>query len=194
MIRPGPLVGGLAIVLALPGCAAPSSTLRVVAVHRAPDPGRAAAPRPAPKPGPLLAWPAAGPVSSWFGTRAGRPHDGIDIAVPDGTAIAAAASGVVRYAGNAVRGYGNLILLEHAGGWVTLYAHNQALLVRERQPVGRGEVIALSGHTGNATAPHLHFEVRQGVRPQDPLKYLPPHPAAKERYGRSRSVSRVTRP
>ncbi len=135
-----------------------------------------------------------GPVSSWFGPRDGRPHDGIDIAVPDGTAITAAAAGVVRYAGNAVRGYGNFILLEHAGGWVTVYAHNRALLVPEGQSVARGEVIALSGHTGNATAPHLHFEVRLGVTPQDPLKYLPPQPAAKERYGRSHPVSRVTRP
>src|SRR5262249_51413291 len=137
-----PALLGSAMALALAGCSTPQSTLRVIAVRRAadaaPEVGRA------PAPALLLEWPVKGEVSSLFGPRDGRAHDGIDIAVPDGTVVVAAHAGLVRYAG-AVRGYGNLILLEHPGGWVTVYAHNSEVRVREGQLVRRGELIALSG-------------------------------------------------
>jgi murein DD-endopeptidase MepM/ murein hydrolase activator NlpD len=120
-----------------------------------------------------LDWPVDGPLSSGFGRRDGRPHEGIDLAVPDGTPVRAAAGGVVAYAGDRLRGYGRLVIVAHAGGLSTVYAHNSRLLVREGEPVARGRVVALSGHSGHVTAPHVHFEVRRDARPEDPLKYLP---------------------
>lgn len=99
-------------------------------------------------------------------------HEGVDIAASAGTAVSAAAKGVVIYAGTGIRGYGKLILLQHAGRWVTVYAHNQRILVREGQRVRREEIIAEVGQTGRATGPHLHFELRRGERPVDPLPQL----------------------
>lgn len=119
-----------------------------------------------------LEWPVIAPLSSPFGWRDGRPHDGIDLAVPDGTPVRAADDGAVAFAGDRLRGYGRLVILEHAGGLVTVYAHNEALLVAEGERVARGQVIARSGHTGRVTAPHLHFEVRAGGRAVDPLPWL----------------------
>jgi septal ring factor EnvC (AmiA/AmiB activator) len=118
-----------------------------------------------------LSWPVDAPISSGFGVRDGRPHDGIDLAAVTGTEVHAACDGVVAYAGEKLRGYGRLVILDH-GGLATVYAHNSALLVREGQAVLRGGVIALSGQTGHATAPHVHFEVRRDSRPVDPLEYL----------------------
>ena len=122
---------------------------------------------------PRLDWPVHAPVTSLFGRRDGRPHEGIDLSVGDGTPVHAAAEGAVLYAGHQLRGYGNLVVVGHAGKLVTVYAHNSRLLVGEGQRVARGEVISLSGHSGRATAPHLHFEVREGDVPRDPLGYLP---------------------
>ena len=122
-------------------------------------------------------WPAEGPLSSGFGRRDGKPHEGIDLAVPEGTPVHAVCDGVVVYSGAKLRGYGRLVIVQHAGNLSTVYAHNSRLLVREGEPVTRGRVIALSGQTGRATAPHLHFEVRRDARPEDPLKYLPPRRA-----------------
>jgi murein DD-endopeptidase MepM/ murein hydrolase activator NlpD len=119
-----------------------------------------------------MSWPVAAPLSSLFGRREGRPHDGIDLAAPEGTPVRAACDGAVVYAGNRLRGYGNLVILQHAGQLVTVYAHNQALLVREGESVLRGAEIARSGATGHVTAPHVHFEVRQDGRARDPLEYL----------------------
>lgn len=119
-----------------------------------------------------LAWPVAAAISSRFGMRDGRPHEGIDLAVGDGTEVRAAAAGRVVYAGGGVRGYGNLVMVQHPGGLVTVYAHNSTLLVAEGADVARGEVISLSGHSGRATAPHLHFEVREGDVAHDPELYL----------------------
>lgn len=123
-----------------------------------------------------LSWPVEGVVSSLFGMREGRPHEGIDIAIPDGTPVRAAREGVVAYAGDRIRGYGRLVIVEHPGNLVTVYAHNSELHVKERETVGRGQLLASSGHSGRATAPHLHFEVRDNFVPRDPLKYLPPAP------------------
>jgi murein DD-endopeptidase MepM/ murein hydrolase activator NlpD len=119
-----------------------------------------------------LAWPVEAPISSRFGMRDGRAHQGLDLAVPDGTEVRAAASGEVVYAGDQVRGYGHLVILRHPGGLETLYAHNTALLVGQGATVERGQVIALSGHSGHATAPHVHFEVREGEAARDPERYL----------------------
>ncbi len=119
-----------------------------------------------------LEWPVVGPVSSLYGMRDGRPHEGIDIAVPEGTPVRASKEGVVAYSGDRVRGYGKVVLVEHPDGLVTVYAHNSELLVKERDTVGRGQVIARSGQTGRASAPHVHFEVRERFRPMDPLLYL----------------------
>jgi murein DD-endopeptidase MepM/ murein hydrolase activator NlpD len=122
-----------------------------------------------------LLWPVpAGKVTSGFGPRGKRPHEGIDLAASEGEKVLAAADGTVIYAGSGVRGYGNLILLRHPGGLITVYAHNRSNLVKEKETVRAGQVIAEVGHTGNASANHLHFEVRRGEVPEDPLAHLPP--------------------
>ncbi len=107
-----------------------------------------------------------------YGVREGRRHDGIDLAAPEGTAVVAAAAGTVIYAGEQAA-YGRILILRHEGGLVTLYAHNSRLLVKEGEKVARGEPIARVGETGRTTGPHLHFEVRDGTRPKNPLLYLP---------------------
>lgn len=121
--------------------------------------------------GTALAWPTLGVLISGFGERDRDQHEGIDLASPEGTPVRAAEQGTVLFAGEQ-RGYGNLVLLEHSGGLVTVYAHNAKNLVKKGERVTRGEQIARVGHTGNATGPHLHFEVRVGVRPRDPLGFL----------------------
>jgi murein DD-endopeptidase MepM/ murein hydrolase activator NlpD len=107
-----------------------------------------------------------------YGVRGGRRHDGIDIAAPEGTTIVAAGEGTVLFAGEQ-SGYGSIVILKHEGGLVTLYAHASKLLVDEGARVRRGEPIARVGQTGRTTGPHLHFEVRDGTRPRNPLLYLP---------------------
>jgi len=117
-------------------------------------------------------WPLKGRISSYFGVRRGRHHDGIDIAAPLGTLIRAAEAGKVIYSNKKIKGYGNLILIRHRNRYITVYAHNQINLVAKGQMVRRGQVIALVGKTGRATGPHLHFEVRYQKRPRNPLFYL----------------------
>jgi murein DD-endopeptidase MepM/ murein hydrolase activator NlpD len=119
-----------------------------------------------------MMWPVEGTLSSPFGRRDGRVHDGIDVAVAEDTPVRAACDGVVAYAGNGLRGYGNVVIVQHAGALATVYAHNRALDVRQGELVTRGQVIARSGQTGRATAPHLHFEVRKDSIARDPLGYL----------------------
>jgi murein DD-endopeptidase MepM/ murein hydrolase activator NlpD len=119
-----------------------------------------------------LAWPLKGVLYGRYGVRAGRRHDGIDIAAPEGTAVGAAAAGTVLYAGEQA-GYGSIVILKHDGGLVTLYAHASRVLVREGARVERGDPIARVGQTGRTSGPHLHFEVREGTRPRNPLLYLP---------------------
>lgn len=127
-----------------------------------------------------LQWPLANPfVGSAFGRRDGRPHEGIDLPAPLGTPVLAAAAGRVVYAGNGIRGYGNLIVLQHAGDLLTVYAHNARLLVGQGQVVRAGQRVALVGQTGHATGPHLHFEVREGQIPRDPLAFLGAVPSAR---------------
>ncbi|MDQ6972293.1 MAG: M23 family metallopeptidase [Mariprofundaceae bacterium] len=120
-----------------------------------------------------LHWPVRGKVTSKFGRRHGRPHDGIDIGAKEGTPVHAAANGEVVYADRRLSGYGNLIIVRHSHDMFTAYAHNQRNLVRKGQRVAQGDVIARVGHTGRATGPHLHFEVRRGPTPVNPQAYLP---------------------
>ena len=117
-------------------------------------------------------WPVNGAINSGFGPRGSSFHDGIDIAAPEGTPIVAIEAGEVIYS-DQLRGYGNMVIVRHAGGIVSVYAHNEANLVREGQTVARGEVVAKVGSTGRVTGPHLHFEIRRNNAAQDPLRYLP---------------------
>lgn len=120
--------------------------------------------------------PVAGPVNSGFGPRrTGRMHYGVDFGAAPGTDVCAARAGVVLYAGTGYEGYGKLIIIEHGDGYQTLYAHNRKLLAREGDTVRAGEVIALVGATGNASGPHLHFEVRHFQQPIDPVPLLEPY-------------------
>jgi len=118
-------------------------------------------------------WPVKGTINSGFGPRGISSHDGIDIGAPEGTPIRAIEKGEVIYS-DQLRGYGNIIIVRHTGGFISVYAHNEANLVREGQAVSRGEVIARVGNTGRVTGPHLHFEIRKNNAAQDPLRYLPP--------------------
>jgi murein DD-endopeptidase MepM/ murein hydrolase activator NlpD len=165
-----PAPGAEAVSAATPGPAA-----------AAPAPGPSPSPSPSPAeratpaarhPDAPLAWPLQGVLYGRYGVRAGRRHDGIDIAAPEGTPVLAAAAGSVLYAGEQA-GYGGLVILRHDGGLVTLYAHNSRLLVSEGDRVRRGQPIARVGETGRTSGPHLHFEVREGTRPRNPLLYLP---------------------
>ncbi len=125
------------------------------------------------KPFVRLRWPVKGEVSSRFGRRGLRMHDGIDIKAPEGTPVHAAAAGEVVYADRRLAGYGNLIIVRHKPAQFTAYAHNQRNLVRKGEKVVAGDVIARVGKTGRATGPNLHFEIRRGSTPVDPLAYLP---------------------
>ncbi len=119
-------------------------------------------------------WPVRGKVISGFGIIGkGRKNDGINIKAARGTAVKAADKGTVAYAGNELKGFGNLILIKHTDGWITAYAHNQKLLVRKGQKVIKGEKIATVGSTGGVNSPQLHFEVRAGKKAVNPRNYLP---------------------
>jgi murein DD-endopeptidase MepM/ murein hydrolase activator NlpD len=122
--------------------------------------------------GAVFLWPVSGSINSGFGRRGQSFHDGIDIAAPEGTPIRAVEQGEVIYS-NQLRGYGNIVIVRHGGGIVSVYAHNQANLAREGKQVARGEIIARVGSTGRVTGPHLHFEIRKNNSAQDPLRYLP---------------------
>ncbi len=118
-------------------------------------------------------WPVRGRIISGFGKKPnGERNDGINLAVPEGTSVKAAEDGTVIYAGNELKSYGNLVLIRHANGWVSAYAHNSKLEVKRGDQVKRGQVIALSGMTGGVTTPQVHFELRKDAAPVDPLQHL----------------------
>jgi murein DD-endopeptidase MepM/ murein hydrolase activator NlpD len=122
---------------------------------------------------PSFRWPAKGRIIAGYGPRTnGQQNDGINLALPEGTPVKAAEDGVVAYAGNELKGYGNLVLVRHSNGYVTAYAHAKELLVKRGDQVKRGQVIARSGQTGNVNAPQLHFEIRKGASPLDPTRFL----------------------
>jgi murein DD-endopeptidase MepM/ murein hydrolase activator NlpD len=118
---------------------------------------------------PEFRWPARGRIIESF--KAGG-NDGINIAVPEGTSVRAAESGTVAYAGDGLKGYGNLVLIRHPNGFVTAYANNGELDVKAGDTVKRGQIIAKSGQSGNVNSPQLHFELRKGTTPVDPTSYL----------------------
>lgn len=118
-------------------------------------------------------WPVKGRVISGYGSKpGGLRNEGINIAVPEGTDVRAAEAGVVAYAGNELKGYGNLVLIRHEGGWVTAYAHNKDLFVKRGDTVKRGDVISKAGQTGSVSSPQVHFEVRKGATAMDPMRFL----------------------
>lgn len=120
-----------------------------------------------------LRWPVSGRIITGFGQRNDGTHnDGINLSVPLGTSVHAAEGGTVAYAGSELKGYGNLILLRHDNGWVTAYAHNDQLMVKRGDKVQRGQVIATAGRTGSVDQPQVHFELRQGSKPVDPVPFL----------------------
>jgi murein DD-endopeptidase MepM/ murein hydrolase activator NlpD len=122
---------------------------------------------------PTFRWPVRGRVVTAFGPKpSGAQNDGINVAVPEGTPVKAAEDGVVAYAGNELKTYGNLVLVRHANGYVTAYAHASEILVKRDDPVKRGQVIAKAGQTGTVGAPQLHFEIRKGSTPVDPIPFL----------------------
>ncbi|MDX2204257.1 MAG: peptidoglycan DD-metalloendopeptidase family protein [Hyphomicrobiaceae bacterium] len=133
-------------------------------VHAAEAPATAAA---------RFRWPVRGRVLAGFGKRSDGTHnDGINLAVPMGTDIQAVEGGRVAYAGGEIPAYGNLVLIRHDNGWVSAYAHADRILVQRDEIVKRGQIIAKSGRTGSVDQPQVHFELRQGAKPVDPMPYL----------------------
>ncbi len=138
-------------------------------------------------------WPLEGRVLSSYGSKEGGLHnDGINIAAARGTPVRAAENGVVVYAGNELRGFGNLLLLRHADGWVTAYAHSGQMLVRRGDRVTRGQKIATVGSTGSVSTPQLHFEIRKGSQPVDPIGRLPDRQVSEGPWGGSGVVAGLT--
>ncbi|MEO6842500.1 MAG: peptidoglycan DD-metalloendopeptidase family protein [Bradyrhizobium sp.] len=122
---------------------------------------------------PTFRWPVRGKVIAAYGAKTnGKSNDGINLAVPEGTPVKAADDGVVAYSGNELKGYGNLVLIRHANGYVTAYAHASELMVKRGDTIKRGQVIAKSGQSGEVQSPQLHFEIRKGSSPVDPLQFL----------------------
>jgi murein DD-endopeptidase MepM/ murein hydrolase activator NlpD len=140
-------------------------------------------------------WPVRGRVLEGYGAGPDGTHnDGINIAAARGAAVQAADAGVVAYAGNELRGYGNLILIKHPSGWISAYAHCDLILVKSGQKVSRGQVIARVGATGNVSEPQLHFELRRGKKPVDPREYLAPLPTAENEQISPAPVLAASRP
>lgn len=158
----------------------PAVTMGTPPPQPAPSPGPEAAqpiaaslPPPAVVKGDGFIWPTKGRLVLDFGPKAkGLHNDGVNIEAPMGTPVYAAQNGTVAYAGNELRGFGNLLLIKHDGGWITAYAHNESLLVHRGDKVTRGQVIAKVGSTGNVSKPQLHFELRKGRQAVDPRSYL----------------------
>lgn len=122
---------------------------------------------------PTFRWPVRGRVVTGYGAKTnGKANDGINVAVPEGTPVKAAEDGVVAYSGNELKGYGNLVLVRHSNGYVTAYAHASELMVKRGETIKRGQVIAKSGQSGEVGSPQLHFEIRKGSSPVDPLQFL----------------------
>ncbi len=158
--------------------AAPQQSARLaqsnVQVEEKPaEPAAAAKPSETTSALPSFRWPVRGKVITGYGAKTnGKANDGINLAVPEGTPVKAAEDGIVAYSGNELKGYGNLILVRHSNGYVTAYAHASELLVRRGDSIKRGQIIAKSGQSGEVGSPQLHFEIRKGSSPVDPLQFL----------------------
>jgi murein DD-endopeptidase MepM/ murein hydrolase activator NlpD len=161
----------------------PVKTAAIPAPPLAPQSKAEPKPKTEPKPSPKLAalppraggfvWPVKGRLLSAYGAKGnGLYNDGINIAAQDGTPVRAVESGIVAYAGNELKGYGNLLLIRHEGGWVSAYAHNSRIMVSKGQVVRRGETVAQVGRTGAVEEPQLHFELRRGPHAVNPLQHL----------------------
>ncbi|MDJ0945238.1 MAG: peptidoglycan DD-metalloendopeptidase family protein [Kiloniellales bacterium] len=166
-----------------PAASVASPAPQVPAAEAAPRPvpvaaGTGPVPRPPPRSGSKFLWPVQGKVVSGFGAQGkGYHNDGINILAPRGAEVRAAENGVIAYAGNELRGFGNLVLVKHDGGWTTAYAHTDQILVSRGQTVKRGQMIARVGSSGNVARPQLHFEIRKGARAVDPTRLLGPQDA-----------------
>jgi len=166
---------GMATAAATTGPAPPvvgsvDPTLPMRPTPRTPLPEAA---NPPPLAGSGFLWPVEGEIISGFGPKGGGRHnDGINIAAPRGTLVRAAQSGTVIYAGSDIQGFGNLLLIKHADGWTTAYAHVEELMVRRGDTVARGAAVARVGSSGNVERPQLHFELRQEARAIDPIGHL----------------------
>src|SRR5262249_8799452 len=172
---PASTAGSAAAAAAAGGAAAAAGTAAAAAAAPAPAPQTATA---APHSAGKFLWPVNGRVISIYGAKQGGQHnDGINIAAPLGTPVRAADGGVVVYAGNELRGFGNLLLVRHPDGWVSAYAHCDALLAKRGDQVKRGQVIARVGQTGAVNAPQLHFELRKSGQAVDPTSELGPQGA-----------------
>jgi murein DD-endopeptidase MepM/ murein hydrolase activator NlpD len=177
---PGAAVAAKPAPAPAPRAAAPVQPKRAEApAPQQPAPETVAKVQPAemePKPaaGPLqFRWPVQGRIISAFGPKPnGQHNDGFNIEVPENSPIKAAEDGIVAYAGNELKGYGNLVLIRHADGWITAYAHASTILVRRGEQVKRGQIIARVGQTGGVLKPQLHFEIRKGQQPMDPQQIL----------------------
>ena len=121
----------------------------------------------------IFVWPVKGKVLNNFGKQGQNVYKGIEIDVPKGTTVVAAASGKVIYSGNAIPGYGNLVILEHSDSYFSVYGYNHKTLVKNQDHVGQGEKIALSGLPPNGQSARLHFEIRKGKSAVNPILYLP---------------------
>ncbi|MDT7933505.1 MAG: LysM peptidoglycan-binding domain-containing M23 family metallopeptidase [Sphingomonadaceae bacterium] len=173
--------GAQARATATPGLLKPAPARTAAAATAASNapPASSAAPVPAVAEAPAirLDWPLTGRLLSGFGRKAsGQVNDGINIAAVAGAPVRAAADGEVLYAGSGVAAFGGLILIRHADGWVTAYGHNETLMVAKGDRVTRGQTIARAGATGEVDSPQLHFELRRGRTPVNPLTALPPRP------------------
>ena len=162
--RPYTLTVGQKLIIPSSGGAAAAS---------APTQRLAVVPPPPKRSSSHFAWPVEGRVISRFGPKRGGQHnDGINIAAPRGTPVRAAENGVVAYAGSDLKGFGNLLLIRHSGGWVTAYCHNDTLLVKRGDTVRRGQTIARVGSSGSVDSAQLHFEIRRGAKAVNPESYL----------------------
>jgi murein DD-endopeptidase MepM/ murein hydrolase activator NlpD len=186
---PRPTAGSLAVAPPPPAASMPTAAaepLRPDVKPAAVPPGSAEEPPAATLPPQTSApdsrtflWPVRGHVLNAYGSGGDGTHnDGINIAAPRGAAVEAANGGVVAYAGNELRGYGNLILVKHPNGWISAYGHCDQILVKRGDKVARGQTIARVGSTGNVAEPQLHFELRHGNRAVDPREFLAPLPTA----------------
>ncbi|MBP7064253.1 MAG: peptidoglycan DD-metalloendopeptidase family protein [Ferrovibrio sp.] len=174
-IEPQPAMQPEPQVAAAPPVPVPAPTPTPVAAPAAPP--AIAKPQvdeePPPRSGRTFAWPVRGRILSTFGPKPdGLHNDGINIAARNGAPVIAAENGVVVYAGSELRGFGNLLLVRHADGWITAYAHLDRVLVQKGQQVKRGQAIATVGSSGAVDQPQLHFEIRRGTQAVDPAKFL----------------------
>ena len=165
----GAMTRWFAVVLFAAACVAAAPAALACERH-----GPAVGPEPSIDSAPRFAWPVRGTlVTDMCSDGSERRFTGIDIAVPEGTAVGAAADGLVLYAGNELKDYGNVVLIGHDGDWVTAYAYVENLQVKRGDLVRQGDIIAFSGHSVAIGTPLLHFEIRRKSSPVDPLRLLP---------------------